>query len=133
MKIVYENPPNIEAIRAAFPSAIGKSIYAYGDTIYNPSKFLVEPQNLTHEEVHEKQMAEIGAEEWWVRYIADNEFRAEQELDAYREEYRVVKQNKGREEAAKAARRFATALSGPNYCECVSFREALSFITGSVI
>ena len=133
MKILYENPPNIEAIRAAFPTAIGKVVYAYGDTIYNPDKFLLEPQNLAHEEVHEKQQEKIGVQTWWHAYIADPEFRAEQELPAYREEYRVVKQNKGREEAAKAARRFATALSGPNYGECVSFRDALSFITGSVI
>lgn len=133
MKILYENPPNIEAIRIAFPTAIGKVTYAYGNTIYNPDKFLLEPQNLAHEAVHEKQQEEYGVLLWWERYIADPEFRAEQELPAYREEYRVVKKNKGREEASKAARRFANVLSGSNYGECVSFRDALSFIIGSVI
>ncbi len=143
MEIVVGNPPNIDAILEAFPEAEGKAIFAYDGTIYNPSGFALNPWNIVHEEVHFKQQAEMfvglmnegktGVEVWWEQYIADPKFRAEQELPAYREEYRYIKQHKGIEEARRMAVRFSMNVSGPMYGECVEYEDALQYITGSTL
>lgn len=55
---------------------------AYGDTVY--SKNPLTPDIEAHEECHLAQQEEIGAGEWWDRYLSDRDFRFEQELLAYR-------------------------------------------------
>lgn len=129
MKILIENPPNIAAITEAFPDAVKSRsvIFAYGEDIYNPFDLPVGPQNVAHEQVHFIQMREIGgAEKWWKRYIKDPAFRVQQEIPAYRAEYRYIKDHTNdRERIARASRQMASALSGPNYGRCMSFNDAL--------
>lgn len=90
MKIVDRRPPNFEYIHAHYPNADKMGvIFAFGDTIYNPSGVDLSPSLIAHEATHSLQQDEIGgAEIWWGFYITQPEWMIGQELDAYRIEYR---------------------------------------------
>jgi len=80
-----EKPPVFQACVDKFGiSWNGGVIFTYGDTIH--CKFRVGPQKIAHEKVHIKQQFAYGVEAWWDRYLADEQFRLEQELEAYKAE-----------------------------------------------
>lgn len=85
MKIINNNPPNIDKIKKAFPIVKG-TIFCYGDSIYNPDGMIISEDLIIHEGIHQKQQGD-KIEEWWDKYISDKEFRLEQELEAYRNQY----------------------------------------------
>ncbi len=129
MKTVVAYPPNIEAIRKVF-TFTRRVIFCYGDTIYNPDNVWIDRPMIVHEEVHMKQQAEIGIEEWWDRYLADPVFRVEQEKPAYRAQYIDAKKYIKRIEKLNLyAIALAEALSGDTYGHCIGSKEALLFIT----
>jgi hypothetical protein len=78
MKIEIADPPNIGEIAAAFPKRGRGVIYAYGDTIYNPSGAFINPVLVAHENAHGTRQSDPEA--WWRLYIADPEFRYQEEL-----------------------------------------------------
>ena len=127
MQIVVARPPNFDEIVAAFPIATKPGVlFAWGDTIYNPSGVVIPPQLVAHEGVHAKQHAAVGSPAyWWRQYITFVEFRAEQELAAHREEFKVYCQRvKDRNQQAKALHMIASRLSGPLYGGAMSFADA---------
>ena len=131
MQILKQEPPNFEQIKKAFPDAVASKgvIFAYAGDIYNPFALPIGPQNVAHEQVHFIQQEEMGVDAWWDEYIANPEFRAQQELPAYRAEYQYLKDHSDdREKLARAARHMASSLSGANYGFCISFSEALQSI-----
>lgn len=86
MKIVEDYPPNFELIQAALPDAGEEQTYCWGETIYAPDGHEVPPDIIFHESVHARQQgSDPGA--WWMRYLSDSQFRLEQELDAYSQQY----------------------------------------------
>lgn len=88
MKIEIAEPPMIEEIDAAFKSRGQSVLYAWGDTIYNPTGIPIPDFLFAHEAMHgQRQNGSI--ETWWRRYIDDVEFRYVEELAAHREEFRV--------------------------------------------
>lgn len=124
MKIEIANPPNFERIVAAFPKATDKGvIFAYGDTIYNPSGVNVPPALLAHEEVHGQRQQSVGyapnrlnADVWWEKYITDPEFRYYEELPAHAAEYKAqLRHVKDRNDRAKLALSTAQRLLAPLY------------------
>lgn len=127
MKIVVARPPNFDKISAAFPRAGDQGVlFAYGDTIFNPTNVAIPPQLLAHESVHEGQQVACGGPGgWWDRYIDDVEFRAAQELPAHCREYAdYCSRVKDRNLRAKALHHIAARLSGPLYGGVMSFSEA---------
>lgn len=102
MKVIRAFPPNFSAIAKVFPIK-GKPgiLYAWGDTIYNPSDVKVTPWIRDHEEVHGKRQMSIGflysgTERWWTNYLVSPQFRLEEELLAHQAEYRsYVEHNSG--------------------------------------
>lgn len=88
MKIVEKYPPNIRAIKSMFALPVGV-VFAYGDTIYNPSGEKLSEAIIAHEEVHQGQQGE-DVKGWWERYLVDAHFRFHQELQAHRKEYQVM-------------------------------------------
>ena len=81
-------PPNYKEIEAKF--TVGpKTIFAWGDKIYNPSGTRITKDLLAHEEVHMKQQAG-EPEKWWKRYLDDSEFRLDQEAKAYGRQYQYI-------------------------------------------
>lgn len=127
MQIVVAQPPNIDAIRKVF-TFTRRVIFCYGDVIYNPDDILIHEPMVRHEEVHQKQQAAIGVEAWWDKYLADKEFRAQQEIPAYRAQYRA-RQNTQIDASFRYARALAQALSGDTYGECISYQDAFRLIT----
>lgn len=84
MKIEVAYPPNFDAVREAFPLAAQPGVlFAYGDTIYNPSGVGIPTPLREHEEEHGRRQRACGVEEWWERYLADRVFRYEEELLAH--------------------------------------------------
>lgn len=96
-EIVKGFPPNYEEIK----ESLGFSdkdveergvVFCYGVSLYNPTGLPLPPHLIVHEKIHQKQQLEIGVQEWWSRYLADKDFRLEQELEAYSGQYQFVKE-----------------------------------------
>jgi hypothetical protein len=119
MKVVIDKPPNYEQILAVFPRADGKILFAWGSTIYNPKGIYVPNFLLAHEMTHGmRQVAtpDGGIEAWWNKYIADEEFRFQEELAAHRVELAVLSQSvRDRNARAKLLMATAARLVAPLY------------------
>ena len=88
MEIKKEYPPNFNLIKTVFPYENGR-IYCYGETIYNPSGKTIPEDIIFHESIHAKRQE--NPEEWWNRYLTDKQFREEEELIAYANQYLFIK------------------------------------------
>jgi hypothetical protein len=155
LKIEIANPPNFEQIVAAFPNASQPGvIFAYGDTIYNPSNIVISAPLLAHEEVHgyrqrglnyivisaprlaheevlgyRQRGLNYSVDTWWKAYIEDPEFRYREELLSHAAEYRAqLRFIHDRNERAKLVMRTAQRLLAPlyNYGQPKSLNQALS-------
>jgi aminoglycoside N3'-acetyltransferase len=83
---------------------------------------------LVHEKVHIKQQGK-RYRKWWDKYFNDKEFRLQEELEAYREQYKWVKENiKNRNQQSKYLLFFAESLSGKMYGNLIDKQEALRII-----
>lgn len=111
MKISTEQPPNIAEIRL-YMTPPQDAVFAYGDTIYCPSGDEIPPDVIIHEEVHQKQQENYSSPEfWWTKYLLDPQFRYEQELEAYGEQYRYVSAHISTKGQKEALLDFATNLA----------------------
>lgn len=126
MKIVKGFPPNYKKIKEKFNPPYGV-VFTYGDTLYVPFEENISIDLAAHEQVHMEQQK--NPEEWWKKYFEDENFRTEQELQAYQVQYKTFcKQIKAKKERKKFLNRIASDLSGPIYGNCVSFEEAIEKI-----
>jgi hypothetical protein len=121
MKVEVALPPNFGQIIKAFPDAkqLGV-IFAYGDTIYNPSDLFLPTAILAHEGVHGERQQKLvyvgaegpsGPEVWWTRYINDAEFRYREELAAHVAEFRDILSTAGRHYSQDRNRRAQLLMS----------------------
>lgn len=125
MKIVNKYPPNFKEICDVIPGAKQEGIvFTYGNTLYNPSKSVIEDHLEAHEAVHMKQQKEMGAEGWWAEYLKNPKFRLEQEVEAYRAQYQLVNKVYGRENATFVLKQIADDLSGAMYGNILSRKQA---------
>lgn len=134
MKIIYDFPPNYAAIAKAFKIEGDSSVvFTYGETLYVPggTKVSLDKPLMKHEETHVRQQRAMGVEAWWERFLIDPEFRFEQELEAYREQYRSMA-------ALPLGMRVAylthisKALAGEIYGNLMTWPEALEAITQGI-
>jgi hypothetical protein len=89
VRIVQALPPLIDEIDAAFNVRGRPILFAWGDKIFNPAGGAVPPELLAHEAVHgERQGADVAG--WWRRYIAEPQFRLDEELPAHAAEFKVL-------------------------------------------
>jgi hypothetical protein len=124
MQILNQNPPNILEIAKYF-DVQENTVYCYGDKLYNPGGGFVDPSLLAHEKTHSRQQAEIGPAEWWRLYLKFDDFRVSQEVEAYQNQYQVLKQIfKDRNRLNFHLVRIAKELSGSLYGNMMSFGEA---------
>lgn len=127
IRVVKDLPPNFEEIAAVFPMAHNDGvIFAYGDTIFNPSGQALPQSLLDHEAVHCKRQIEMGVDAWWEKYLVDGEFRYNEELLAHRAEWQAVKADGSlsRPQRRDQLKQIAKRLSGPLYGRRVSFEQA---------
>lgn len=114
VEVKKEWPPNIDAIRKRF-ELTGKEIFAYDGVIYHPGSGQLTAPLIAHEKVHFAQQGDDPAG-WWDRYLTDNSFRYEMELDAHREELRVFcKFYRDRNMQWKYCDRLARRMSAETY------------------
>ncbi|HEX6992373.1 MAG TPA: hypothetical protein VF151_10825 [Gemmatimonadales bacterium] len=95
MEIVIARPPMFEEIDATFNVAGKPILFAWGDKIYNPENAPVTRALQAHEYVHGTRQghADRNIEAWWKRYIADPQFRLEEEIPAHRAEYQFLRRS----------------------------------------
>lgn len=140
MKILKAYPPNIEKIRAAFDIDGKPVIFTYADTIYVPSGVALPVHLVVHESVHTRQQFAYvhphevtvlyrtefmaGPNAWWERYIADQKFRVEQEIEAYGHQYKYVFDWHTNREKKELLAKFASHLASEVYGNAIPFHEA---------
>ena len=131
MKIVPQLPPNIAAIKDRFGFRVLNPgvVFTYGDVIFNPSKVVLPPWIVYHEQTHSEQQGS-SPEEWWKRYLIDDTFRLDQELLAHQVEwavfYKLHPSQRGLRQHTLSI--LAKRLSGPLYGHMIPFGEARRFI-----
>jgi hypothetical protein len=128
MKIKNELPPNYTEIVQALGTPSPHVIYCYGDTIYNPSGKEITPDFEIHEQVHSKQQG-TAPELWWDKYLTDLQFRLNQEIEAYGEQYifacKLIDEIQGGAKMKKwMLKSMAEALSGKDYGGIISYSQA---------
>lgn len=127
MRVVVDFPPNIEAIREKFPLT-GNEIFAWDDKIFNPSGGDLPVWLHAHEEVHQKQQAG-DPEGWWKRYLVDDKWRFEQELEAHQAEFTsFCLQETDRNRKRAFLKGLARRLSAPMYGRVATFKRAHNLI-----
>lgn len=130
MRIVAQYPPNYAAIIKAIPAVAKKPgiIFTYGNTIYCPAGNTALPTHLiAHEQIHANEQARMGIEAWWDQYLADRSFRLNQEVLAYRKQYRSCH---NRTERKQVLQHITRDLAGEMYGRVVDKQTARELITG---
>jgi hypothetical protein len=128
--VVHGNPPNRRSIEERFGPLPEGVIFSYAPHIYVPSGNRLTPQLRAHEAVHLEQQG-TDPDGWWARYLTDDLFRLEQEVEAHRAEWRTAQRviadrnRKSRERLAIARR-----LTSPMYGGMVGLRDALALVDG---
>lgn len=129
MKLKRELPPNYEAIAKTL-NPNENTVFTYGNTLYAPNitdDKQIEDHLWIHEETHEKQ--QINPQKWWNRYIAEPEFRMDQELEAYGNQYAFVcKKNLNAKIKKGFLERIASDLCSSLYGNLLTQAEAESKI-----
>lgn len=132
MKILIEKPPIYdEALRTFNLNPDDSIVFTYGDTLYNPNNAKITADLIRHEETHmeQQQYDRSVANVWYQRYFADANFRMEQEIEAYGEQYKFICQTvKDKNKRSKYLWAMAKDLSGTMYGNCIKFNEALKRI-----
>ncbi len=131
--IVYKRglPPNYEAICEAFPFVRGNQdiIFTYGNEVF--SNVELQDHLKVHEATHTRQQSKLfmTPKRWWKKYIEDKDFRFNQEVEAYRNQFEFIKDNlKDKNKLHLILRRLARDLSGPIYGNMVSLEKAMDVI-----
>lgn len=132
MKISISKPPIYDEAAKLFGLKEGDhTFFTYGDTIYNPDGVEMPHDLIVHEQTHgyQQEMDEHVASLWWKRYIADPQFRLEQECDAYAQQYRYICSiTKNREKRARYLFEMAKMLASPMYGSIVTQAEAMKML-----
>jgi hypothetical protein len=128
MKIANELPPIFDDLIAGGMQPGPNTLYTYGDIIFNPSGKDIPEDIIVHEEVHMKQQGD-NPDYWWSRFIDDQYFRIEQEVEAYAVQYRFIcKKHKDRNQRHRILMHFAQVLSSPIYGNVIGTMSAYQMI-----
>lgn len=125
-----EWPPNIDKIKMVFPVDEFNPVFTYKDVLYNPTGLPVPEDLVKHEEVHEKQQKLIEVDNWWNMYLTDKSFRLSQEAEAYREQYRFIKEKMNRKARMPILKELSKNLSSKLYGNLISTKQAKELING---
>lgn len=102
--------PFIEEYRKVF-EITDQTIFAGGDSIY--TNYPLTPDLLVHELVHLRQQEEHGLIEWVHDFLYDPEFRLRQELEAYKEQLKSIKDRNHRNKVRiESAQKLSSGLYG---------------------
>lgn len=131
MRVTSENPPEhiLSMIQANGMHPTITTVFTVGDTIYVPSGNLnLEYHLVAHEKVHCIQQGN-DPEGWWARYVEDQYFRIEQEVEAYAAQYRAICKNVlDRNQRSKVLFDLAGYLASPIYGSVIGRSDARMMI-----
>ncbi len=133
MQISFEKPPIYDEVNKLFKleeRGLG-AVFTYGSTIFNPFGVKIPADLLAHEEAHmEQQEGNVDvAAIWWKRYLQDDQFRLDQETEAYGVQYKFYCRGvKDRNKRDRYLRECAKMLSGQLYGNIVGQAEATKLI-----
>ena len=128
MKVEVGFPPNIEKIAEKFDLDSHHPVFTYGDTIYSPHGAGLSDDLVAHEMIHMAQQTK-SPEIWWDRYLTDEEFRLDQELQAYGVQYGFICLSvKDRNARHRQLFRLATDLSSTLYGSLIPHSVAMRSI-----
>lgn len=126
MKIVNGFPPNYKEIKKVLnPNEL--TIFTYGDTIYNPTPNDIPDHLMVHEQTHSIRQGDDPAG-WWDKYLVDPKFRVEEELVAYRNQYKEYIKHHDRNATNLFCMKIARDLSSPIYGNVMTFSRAFEEI-----
>lgn len=130
MKVEVGYPPNYEAVAARFNIRSRDVVFTYGQILYNPSGGDIPRHLMAHEETHARQQAKLGIEAWWELYLANDHFRLEQELEAYRAQYADLQSGDyDRPYRRMVLAKISKDLAGPIYGSLITKDRAKELIT----
>lgn len=131
MKIIQSRPPNFDKIVKVFYGAERPGvIFAYAPNIYSPRDVNAPPDLVAHEMIHIERQEKIGVDVWWDRYLADPEFRFNEELLAHRAELaHLLKHSANRNTRRMALKHVAKKLSASLYGRMVTREQAIQLLT----
>lgn len=135
MKIIEGMPWWFFLVKRKFPTIpMDKVGVTWGDCIYtNDPIAFAHPQKMAHERVHTEQQhhSKILGLIWWWAYCRREQFRFEEELEAYREEWQWVLANaKDPHQHFRYLDGMAKMLSSEHYGHLVGFEQAKKLIDG---
>ena len=127
MKILNEQPPILDKLLKAGLKPRETTVFAYGDTLYNPSGVPIPPDILVHEQAHIRQQKDN--KDFLDKYLNDKEYRLKVEVEAFREQYKFVcEMLKDRNYRAKCLHSLAQQLSSEVYGKIINYSEAINKI-----
>lgn len=129
MKIKTKYPPNINKIKEKFGNIPNNLVFTYKNILYSPSGRNISKDLKVHEKVHIKQQGD-NSDSWWNKYLNDESFRLNQELEAYKKQYNFFKNTcKIKSRIPQFLNKIASDLSGTIYGNIISFDEAKRLIS----
>lgn len=124
MEITTSYPPNYDDICKVFPVRDKPGIiFTYGSTLHCPNGMNIPGHLMAHEQTHMKQQGN-DPKAWWDKYLIDTQFRLSQELEAYRNQYKVLLEQHNREERRTILNSLAKDLSSSIYGNLVDKKQA---------
>lgn len=130
-KILIEKPPIWDEAHQHFDINDKVTIYSWGEIIYNPAALTLPQHIIVHEETHGRQQWRTnGPENWWRRYFDDAQFRLEQEIEAYHQQYNYACAFDigDRNKQVRFLHRLASDLASPLYKVPITQAEAMRCI-----
>ena len=130
MRIIETYPPNIKEIEKHFDLSGKRPIFAYGNIIFNPHGSTIDQYLLAHEMTHQAQQGDDPVA-WWDKYLVDPNFRLQQEVEAYQNQYALLKRKQGhvnRDGVIKYLYTISAELAGPLYGDLITHSRALKLI-----
>lgn len=127
VEIVTEWPPRRAEIEGRFGKLPDSVIFAWGDKIMVPGGAPLQQWLVDHELVHLQQQKDIGGvDQWWDKYLVDDQFRLDQELEAHVVEYRsYCRAFRDRNEQARYLSLIGGRLANKMYGSIISKGEAM--------
>lgn len=89
---VYNKPPAHIYDRAVKQFGVDFNdgvLFTYNGNVH--SKGFIPEHLWEHEMTHVRQQKEMGADAWWDKYFVDAQFRMEQEVEAYHNQYKFFR------------------------------------------
>jgi hypothetical protein len=124
----HECPPIYEKLHNQFGVNWNDGIIiCEGMTLH--CKYQIPPQMIIHELTHAKQQEKIGKDLWWELYLAKDSFRLEQEVEAFKAEYKFMCETfTDRNARFEILYNLGQLLSSSNYGKLCTGDEAIRMI-----